>query len=52
MSTRGRGELNSFNVLRLARPDVAIERYSWDEHHQLFLSSWNGKFHHSQDGWS
>jgi 3',5'-cyclic AMP phosphodiesterase CpdA len=51
MSTRGRGELNSFNVLRLARPDVAIERYSWDEHHQLFLSSWNRTFHHRQD-WS
>lgn len=52
MSTRGRGELNSFNVLRLARPDVAIERYTWDDHQQLFLSSWNGRFHHSQDGWS
>ena len=52
MSTRGRGELNSFNVLRLARPEVAIERHTWDQDRQVFLSSWSGKFHHSEDGWS
>jgi 3',5'-cyclic AMP phosphodiesterase CpdA len=28
-STRGRGERNSFNVLRLEYPRVTIERYTW-----------------------
>jgi predicted phosphodiesterase len=28
-SVRGRGEANSFNVLRLDRPRVTIERHSW-----------------------
>jgi len=29
-STRGRGERNSFNVLRLEHPGITIERYTWD----------------------
>jgi len=29
-STRGRGEANSFNVLRIAHPQVRIERYTWN----------------------
>jgi 3',5'-cyclic AMP phosphodiesterase CpdA len=28
-STRGRGEANSFNVLRVAPDDIQVERYSW-----------------------
>jgi 3',5'-cyclic AMP phosphodiesterase CpdA len=28
-STRGRGERNSFNVLRLAYPRVTVDRYTW-----------------------
>ena len=30
LSTRGRGELNTFNVLRIARPEMTVERYSWE----------------------
>jgi 3',5'-cyclic AMP phosphodiesterase CpdA len=52
MSTRGRGELNTFNVLRLARPEVSIERYTWDEANHTFARSWEGKFRHSESGWS
>jgi 3',5'-cyclic AMP phosphodiesterase CpdA len=51
MSTRNRGELNTMNVLRLARPRISVERYSWDEASQLFQLSWSGEFHHTQDGW-
>jgi 3',5'-cyclic AMP phosphodiesterase CpdA len=29
ISTRGRGEANSFNVVRIERPGIAIERYVW-----------------------
>jgi len=29
-STRGRGEANSFNVLRISSSHVAVERYAWD----------------------
>jgi 3',5'-cyclic AMP phosphodiesterase CpdA len=51
MSTRGRGELNTFNVLRLHRPDVGIERHSWDPGRSTFTPSWSGKFHHTPQGW-
>ena len=51
MSTRGRGELNTFNVLRVQRPDVTIERHSWDAGRQRFGTSWTGKFHHTAEGW-
>jgi 3',5'-cyclic AMP phosphodiesterase CpdA len=52
LSTRGRGELNSFNILHLARPHITIERHRWDEEHQTFLPSWSGTFQHSQEGWT
>jgi 3',5'-cyclic AMP phosphodiesterase CpdA len=51
MSTRGRGELNSFSVLRLARPQITIERYTWAEEEQRFLPAWTGTFRHAPDGW-
>ena len=51
LSTRGRGELNAINVLRLARPRITIERYTWDEAGQAFQPSWSGTFQQSPDGW-
>jgi hypothetical protein len=51
LSTRSRGELNTLNVLRVARPRIAIERLSWDESTQTFQPSWSGEFHHTADGW-
>lgn len=30
-STRGRGEPNSFNVVRIERPRITIERWAWSE---------------------
>jgi hypothetical protein len=29
-STRGRGETNSFNVIRVAPARVEVDRYGWD----------------------
>ena len=40
LSTRGRGELNSFNVLRIARPELTIERYTWETGGQSFDRSY------------
>ena len=36
-STRGRGETNSFNVIRVAHPRIELQRYGWDEGAALFL---------------
>ena len=52
MSTRGRGELNTFNVLRLLRPEVSLERYTWDVASQVFAHSWEGRFRHTETGWA
>jgi 3',5'-cyclic AMP phosphodiesterase CpdA len=51
MSTRGRGELNSFNVVRIARPQVTVDRYTWDAEHQTFRTSWSGAFQRTVEGW-
>jgi 3',5'-cyclic AMP phosphodiesterase CpdA len=52
MSTRGRGELNTFNVLRVERPRVTIERHSWEPGHDRFVTSWRGEFQHTPAGWT
>jgi len=51
LSTRGRGELNSFNVLRLARPHITVERHSWNDAREVFETSWAGTFKHTPNGW-
>jgi 3',5'-cyclic AMP phosphodiesterase CpdA len=35
-SSRGRGELNSFNVIRVAENRITVERYSWEMAHGEF----------------
>jgi 3',5'-cyclic AMP phosphodiesterase CpdA len=52
LSTRGRGELNTFNVLRIGRPEMAIERYSWETGGQAFDQSFAGTFRHTPEGWT
>lgn len=51
ISTRGRGELNTINVLRLTRTRIEIERYTWDESGHVFKSSWSKLFHRTAEGW-
>ena len=51
ISTRGRGELNTINVLRLTRKQIEIERYTWDESGHVFKSSWIRMFHRTPEGW-
>ncbi|MEO8802603.1 MAG: metallophosphoesterase [Rudaea sp.] len=51
-STRGRGEANSFNVIRIDRPKIIVERWVWNpvattfaptapEHFRLAAGQWN-----------
>lgn len=51
ISTRGRGELNTINVLRLSRKRIEIERHTWDGSGQVFKSSWSRVFHRTPEGW-
>jgi 3',5'-cyclic AMP phosphodiesterase CpdA len=52
MSTRGRGEANSFNVVRLAHPHITVDRHTWDETDQTFRTAWSGTFQHTSEGWA
>lgn len=51
VSTRGRGEQPSFNVLRLQRPEIELSRHSWDAATAGFAATTVGKYRHSARGW-
>jgi 3',5'-cyclic AMP phosphodiesterase CpdA len=50
-STRGRGEANSFNVIRLEHPEIAVERIEWQPESAAFASASTEQFRHTPDGW-
>jgi 3',5'-cyclic AMP phosphodiesterase CpdA len=51
-STRGRGELNSFNALRIESGAVAIDRWSWSEEEKSFTAAARECYRKSEDGWA
>jgi 3',5'-cyclic AMP phosphodiesterase CpdA len=51
-STRERGEANSFNLLRIAYPDITVEKYAWDALTGTFVVSSLERFKHTVDGWT
>ena len=51
-STRGRGESNSFNVIRIKHPHVNIERRVWHPEGGVFRPASSETFKHKPDGWS
>lgn len=51
-STRGRGEPNSFNVLRVNRPRIDVVRYAWAPERAAFLVAESKSFVHAASGWS
>lgn len=51
-STRGRGESNSFNVLRIDPDDVQVERYSWIEGTTSFEPVHTECFRRTGDVWA
>lgn len=50
-STRGRGETNSFNVLRVKHPFISVERLAWQTDRKSFTPSSTEHFRHTADGW-
>jgi 3',5'-cyclic AMP phosphodiesterase CpdA len=50
-STRGRGEANSFNVIRIHRPNITVERLTWQPASSAFALSGEENFRHTSDGW-
>ena len=51
-STRGRGEANSFNVIRVAHPGIEVERVTWQPERGSFTPSLTERFRHAQTGWT
>jgi hypothetical protein len=50
-STRGRGELNSFNSLRIDRGRVAIERWAWSPERVDFHPHGRENYRKTAHGW-
>ena len=50
-SSRERGEVNSFNVLRLDRPHISVDRFEWRHDRAGFVQVTTERFRHSPDGW-
>ena len=50
-SSRGRGEANSFNVVRVDRPYIAVERFEWQEQRGEFAMVETERFRHTSNGW-
>jgi 3',5'-cyclic AMP phosphodiesterase CpdA len=50
-STRGRGEANSFNVIRTQANTIAIERFAWDDASTRFAPAGSQAFHRDGDCW-
>ena len=51
-STRGRGESNSFNVIRVAQPGISIDTWSWQPADGRFAHVQTAAFQRDPSGWS
>jgi len=50
-STRGRGETNSFNVIRVQHPHINVERLAWHPESATFTPASSETFKHTTEGW-
>jgi len=50
-SSRGRGEANSFNVIRVQHPEIVVERLRWQPDTNQFAVAITERFRHTPDGW-
>jgi 3',5'-cyclic AMP phosphodiesterase CpdA len=52
-SSRCRGEMNSFNVIRIAKPTIEVERFVWQHDGTARFMNWPAElFEHGENGWS
>ena len=51
-STRNRGEVNAFNVVRIARPQVEVACMVWDREKMAFTQASIERFGETEAGWS
>ncbi len=51
-STRQRGEVNSFNVVRVKHPHVNVSRRAWQPDRGAFVEASSEHFRHTPDGWA
>ncbi len=51
VSVRSRGEQPSFNVLRVERPRIVVERQVWDGAQGGFVSAGASHYRHGEAGW-
>lgn len=51
-STRGRGEANSFNVIRIDYPNITVERFVWQVSESNFVGSEIERFRQVSNGWT
>jgi 3',5'-cyclic AMP phosphodiesterase CpdA len=50
-STRGRGEVNSFNIMRVDGGQLVLERLNWQPERQTFIVSATESFRRTAQGW-
>jgi 3',5'-cyclic AMP phosphodiesterase CpdA len=51
-STRGRGETNSFNIIRINSPLLTVERLAWQDEKNQFVIAEIKNFQQTPEGWS
>ncbi|HXH70965.1 MAG TPA: metallophosphoesterase family protein [Pyrinomonadaceae bacterium] len=51
-STRGRGEANSFNVVRIEKARLIVERLEWQTEQMQFALAKSEKFDQTANGWA
>ena len=51
-STRGRGQANSFNVIKIDRPTIVVERWEWTSTGATFIAAAPQRFRLIAKGWS
>jgi len=52
VSTRSRGEQPSFNVLRIERPHISVQRLVWDVSRGTYEEADEARYRHSDRGWT
>jgi 3',5'-cyclic AMP phosphodiesterase CpdA len=51
-STRGRGQANSFNVIKIDRPTIVVERWEWISAAATFVAAAPTRFRLNAGAWS